>query len=91
MIRYIRDALTDTSFQFSGVHLYKPSVKSVKDVYLLVVGERIDPSMHCDSLSNDPGSILSFVFNQMCDDAELFRNTRILLASNSSHTYTNLK
>ncbi len=71
MIRYIRDALTDTAFQFSGVHLCKPSVKSVKDVYLLVVGERTDPSMHCDSLSNDPGSILSLVFNQMCDDALL--------------------
>ncbi len=71
MIRYIRDALTDAAFQFSGVHLCKPSVKSVKDVYLLVVGERTDPSMHCDSLSNDPGSILSLVFNQMCDDALL--------------------
>ncbi len=26
--------------------------------------------MHRDSLSNDSGSILSLVFNQMCDDAE---------------------
>ncbi len=61
---------------------------------ILGVGEKINPSMHRNSLSNDSGSILriselilSLVFNQMCDDAE-FRNTRILLASNSSHSYT---
>ncbi len=57
-------------------------------------GRIIDPPMHRDSLSNDSGSILriseailSSVFNQMCDDAV---NTLILLASNSSHTYTTL-
>ncbi len=31
--------------------------------------------MHCDSLSNDSESILSLVFNQMCDDAKFALRT----------------
>ncbi len=33
--------------------------------------------MHRDSLSNDSWSILSFVFNQMCDDAEFALETHV--------------
>ncbi len=73
------------------------TVKDRRLWYPLGMGEKIDPSMHHDSLSSDSGSILrisesilSFVFNQMCDDAEFALETQILLASNSSHTYTTL-
>ncbi len=38
---------------------------------MLGVGEKIDASMHRDSLSNNSGSILSLVFNQMWDELSL--------------------
>ncbi len=43
--------------------------------------------MHRDSLSNDSGSILSLVFNQMCDDAEFALETPLFCLLPIPHTY----
>ncbi len=64
----------------------------------LGVGEKIDASMHHDSLSNDSGSILrisesilSLVFNQMCDDAEFALETPVFCLLPIPHTHTPLE
>ncbi len=48
-------------------------------------------SMHRDSLSNDSGSILSLVFNQMCDDAEFALETPVFCLLPIPHTHTPLE
>ncbi len=48
-------------------------------------------SMHRDSLSNDSGSILSLVFNQMCDDAEFALETPIYCLLPIPYTHAPLK
>ncbi len=47
--------------------------------------------MHRDSLSNDSGSILSLVFNQMCDDAEFALEIYIFCLLPIPHTHTPLE
>ncbi len=63
------------------------------DILAVGVGEKIDPSMHRDSFSNDSGSILkisesilSLVFNQMCDDAEFALETPVFCLLQIPHT-----
>ncbi len=58
-------------------------------IYILGVGEK--KSMHRDSLSNDSGSILSLVFNQMCDDAEFALETPVFCLLPIPHTHTPLE
>ncbi len=64
--------------------------------WLLGVGEKkIDPSMHHNTLSNDSGSILrisesilSLVFNQMCNDAEFALEIPVFCSFPISHIHT---
>ncbi len=60
--------------------------------------ENIDPSMDSDSLSNDSGSILrisesilSLVFNQICDDSEFALGTPVCGLLPIPHTHTPLE
>ncbi len=66
--------------------------------YKYGVGEKIDPSMHRISLSNDSESILrisesilSLVFNQMCDDAEFALETLVFYLLPIPHIHTPLE
>ncbi len=67
-------------------------------LYQVGVGEKIDPSMHRDSLSNDSRSVLSFsesilslVFKQMGIDAEFALETPIFCLIPIPHTHTPLE
>ncbi len=67
--------------------------------WLLGVGEKkIDPSMHHNTLSNDSGSILrisesilSLVFNQMCNDAEFALEIPVFCSLPISHIHIPLE
>ncbi len=48
-------------------------------------------TIHRDSLSNNSGSILSLVFNQMCDDVEFALETPVFCLLPIPHTHTPLE